>query len=178
MIAFNTARILDAVQFAVRQHGTQLRKYTGAPYITHPIAVAKLVLPYVGDDEEAVIAALLHDVVEDTPCQPIEIYNSFGATVLRYVEGLTDVSKPADGNRAARKEIDRRHTAQQPPIVKTIKLADLIDNSRTIVQHDPNFAKVYMEEKGLLLYELSEGHPELFRQAEALLWAYYNGDHK
>ena len=63
------------------------------------------------------------------------------------VDDLTDVSKPQDGNRATRKELDRQHTAKASPDAKTIKLADLISNSRSIMKDDPNFAKVYMKEK-------------------------------
>jgi hypothetical protein len=80
------------------------------------------------------------------------------------VRWLTDVSRPEDGNREIRKRIDREHTAQAPAIVKTIKLADLIDNSRSIIAHDPDFAHVYLREKRLLL-------DEALREGDATLWA-------
>ena len=63
---------------------------------------------------------------------------------------LTDISKPFDGNRKTRKEIDRRHLKFATPTAKTIKLADLIDNSKTIVKYDEKFAPVYMAEKSII----------------------------
>lgn len=81
---------------------------------------------------------------------------------------LTYVRQPSDGNRAARKAIDRAHTAQESAEVKTIKLANLIDNSHCIVARDPDFAKVYLAEKAALLEVLGEGEgdPTLFAMAQ------------
>lgn len=72
------------------------------------------------------------------------------------VDMLTDVSRPEDGNRAARKKLDREHLAKATPEVKTIKLADLIHNTESIVAHDPKFAEVYLEEKRALLSVLKD----------------------
>lgn len=153
-----------AATFAARYHTGQVRKYTGEPYIHHPAAVAELVRGAI-HDETMLAAAWLHDVVEDTPCTILEIHNEFGLQVAHLVEQLTDISKPKDGNRAARKAMDRLHTAGASPKAKTIKLADLIDNSRSIMEHDPDFAKVYIAEKRLLLEVLKEGDPNLWGQA-------------
>ena len=60
------------------------------------------------------------------------------------------------------------------PDAKTIKLADLISNSHSIVKDDPNFAKVYMKEKAALLEVLTEGNAELFRQASDIVASYYD----
>jgi (p)ppGpp synthase/HD superfamily hydrolase len=118
----------------------QKRKYTGEPYINHPKAVVEIVRS-VEHTEAMICAAWLHDVVEDTQitlacleqmlseqCTSIE----FAKEVVALVEMLTDVSKPEDGNRAVRKEIDRQHTALASPEGKTIKLADLIDNTQSM----------------------------------------------
>jgi len=78
---------------------------------------------------------------------------------------LTDVSKPEDGNRAVRKARDREHTAAAPAEAQTIKLADLISNSRSIMAHDPAFAKTYLEEKRLLLAVMTKGDPGLHSEA-------------
>ena len=96
-----------------------------------------------------------------------DIRVEFGDIVATYVDGLTDVSSPEDGNRAERKAMDRAHTAQQCPEVKTIKLADLIHNTLSIERHDPSFYKVYRLEKIALLEHLSEGDPALFHRAQA-----------
>ena len=142
----------------------QKRKYSHEPYINHPAAVAEIVSS-VPHSEEMVAGAWLHDVVEDTKITIDDIVAEFGPVVAALVGELTDVSRPEDGNRAARKAIDREHNAKASPQAKTIKLADLIDNTRNIVQHDPDFAKVYLAEKALLLPFLREADPELWGQA-------------
>lgn len=155
-----------AKAFATQAHGSidQRRKYTGEPYIVHPIAVAEIVRT-VPHTEEMIAAALLHDVVEDTPVTIEEIEAEFGVEVAELVGWLTDVSKPSDGNRRKRKHLDLLHTAKAPPEAKTIKLADLIDNTRTISVHDPSFWPVYRREKEALLKVLTEGDASLWQQA-------------
>lgn len=112
-----------------------------------------------------ICAAWLHDTVEDTPATLDEVERVFGFEVAALVEMLTDVSKPSDGNRAVRKAIDREHTAKASPQAKTIKLADLIDNTRSITEHDPKFAAVYLAEKALLLEVLRDGDATLLEIA-------------
>jgi (p)ppGpp synthase/HD superfamily hydrolase len=157
-----------ALEFATAAHGAidQRRKYTGEPYIVHPVAVAELVRS-VPHTSEMVAAAYLHDVVEDTPVTIEEIRAAFGPEVGELVDWLTDVSLPSDGNRRVRKELDRRHLAKAPPAAKTIKLADLIDNTLTIREHDPSFWQVYRREKLALLEVLTEGDPTLWKRASA-----------
>lgn len=155
-----------ALDFAAAAHASidQRRKYTGEPYINHPIAVAEIVRS-VPHTLEMVAAAYLHDVVEDTPIELQDIVQEFGGEVADLVEWLTDVSKPSDGNRRLRKEIDRRHTAAAPASAKTIKLADLIDNTITIKERDPDFWRVYRHEKLRLLEVLKDGDPALWNRA-------------
>lgn len=162
-----------AKAFATDCHASvdQRRKYTGEPYIVHPTAVVALVKS-VPHTIEMVLAAWLHDTVEDTSATIEEIRAMFGEDVAQLVEMLTDVSKPSDGNRAIRKEIDRQHTASASSQAKTIKLADLIDNTGSIVTRDPEFAKIYMAEKELLLECLTEGDPALFKLASSMLTEY------
>lgn len=156
--------------FATEAHGRidQRRKYTNEPYINHPAAVAEIVRA-VPHTPEMLAAAWLHDTVEDCPDVSLsKIMELFGGEVATLVSWLTDASIPSDGNRATRRAIDRAHTAQASPSAKTVKLADLIDNTRNIVALDPSFAKVYLEEKRLLLEVLKEGDPTLWAQAFAL----------
>lgn len=162
-----------AREFATAWHASigQVRKYTGEPYINHPAAVVELVRGVI-HDETMLAAAWLHDVVEDTPCTMLEIHNEFGLQVAALVEQLTDVSKPSDGNREKRKTMDRLHTSDASPKAKTIKLADLIDNSRSILERDPEFAKVYIHEKQLLLEVLTDGDPGLFTMAADIVNGY------
>lgn len=158
--------IKKAAIFAANAHKrhAQIRKYTGEPYIVHPAAVAKLVSS-VTKDPEIIAAAFLHDTVEDTDTTLAHIELEFGWRVARLVSDLTDVSKPNDGNRKIRKRIDRKHTALASPDAKTIKLADLIDNTKSIVEHDTDFARVYLKEKQLLLEVLTDGDATLYNMA-------------
>jgi len=155
--------------YATRAHQRidHRRKYSNQPYHVHLQAVARLVAT-VTDDPEMVAAAWLHDTVEDTPATLEDIEEAFGAPVAELVEELTDISKPGDGNRAVRKEIDRMHTAQASVRAKTVKLADLIDNCGDITRHDPRFARLYLAEMGQLLDVLKEGDPRLLQQAHEL----------
>jgi (p)ppGpp synthase/HD superfamily hydrolase len=170
--------ILKAAIFAAEAHKNQLRKYTNDPYIVHPIAVADLVKSARGT-AQMVMAALLHDTIEDCSVSQGVLLQKFGDEVTRLVLWVTDQSKPSDGNRSKRKEIDRLHIADAPPEAKTIKLADMIDNTFSIVEHDPNFAKTYMAEKALLLPYLREGDERLFKMAQSQLDKYFaEGDSK
>ena len=153
-----------ALDFATIAHAGQKRKYTGEDYIVHPIEVAKIVKS-VAHTPQMVAAALLHDVVEDTDVSLEDISIKFGPDIANLVSDLTDVSKPEDGNRATRKALDRAHTARASAAAKTIKLADLISNSRSIVEFDPHFAKVYLKEKALLLGVLTDGDQILWKKA-------------
>jgi DNA-binding phage protein len=163
-----SGRVIKAYEFAAKAHGSQKRKYTGEPYVNHPFEVMGIVAS-VPHTEDMLCAALLHDVLEDTDATEQEIAKEFGESVCEMVKWLTDVSKPEDGNRAKRKEIDRNHIANAPVEAKTIKLADLISNSKSIMQHDESFAKVYLQEKKLLLEVLQDGDPMLLAKAQAIV---------
>ena len=153
-----------AFEFATRAHEGQVRKYTGVPYINHPCEVMGIVST-VEHDDAMLAAALLHDVVEDTDHTVDDIRAEFGDDVAELVSALTDVSVLTDGNRTARKAKDRARMAKASPRAKTIKLADLISNSVDIRANDPDFAKVYMSEKLLLLSVLQEGDKILLGNA-------------
>ena len=146
----------------------QRRKYTGEPYIIHPAAVAELVRG-VPHTTAMLCAAWLHDVVEDTPITLNEIEHEFGHEIAALVEMLTDISGPNDGNRATRKALDKAHLATASAAAKTIKLADLVDNTDSIMAFDPHFAKVFLREKALLLEVLKEGDVTLMALASEFL---------
>jgi (p)ppGpp synthase/HD superfamily hydrolase len=157
--------------FATAAHAAaaQLRKYTNEPYIVHPTEVAGIIDNLEGATAEMVAAAWLHDVVEDTGVTLEIIRAEFGDEVATIVGWLTDVSRPEQGNRSTRKAIDRAHTAMAPAEAQTIKLADLISNCTSIKEHDAEFAKVYFEEKRLLLEVLTKGDRELLAKAKAIV---------
>ncbi len=83
--------IRKAFDIAVEAHNSQRRK-TGEPYIFHPIAVAKIVAYEIGLDTASIIAALLHDVIEDTDYTAEDIERLFGENIARIVVGLTKIS--------------------------------------------------------------------------------------
>ena len=158
-------KLQEAIEFATEAHGNQKRKYTGEPYITHPIAVMEIVRE-VPHTEEMLMAAVLHDTVEDTPVTIEDIKTKFGTKVAELVDGLTDVSRPEHGNRKTRKALDRAHLAKQNAEVQTIKLADLIHNTKSIERYDPHFYKVYKEEKIKILDVLKLGNQILMHRAQ------------
>lgn len=135
-----------ALEYAMKAHEGQVRKYTLEPYIVHPIAVALILQQhYPQATEHMISAALLHDVIEDTDTT-IEDLGCFSLDVTLLVQGLTDVSKPEDGNRRLRKKIDCEHMARQSFCTQIIKCADLIHNTSSIVAHSPIFARIYIPE--------------------------------
>ena len=143
-------RIQRAQEFATAAHQAQKRKYSGRPYIEHPLAVAHMVSRF-DHDEDMIVAALLHDTVEDTSVILDDVTQAFGHDVATLVSELTDVSRPSDGNRKTRKHKDLHHIAMAQPRAKTIKLMDLVHNSVSIVRHDQSFARAFLDEMAPML---------------------------
>ena len=149
-------------------------KHHHDPYIVHPVAVAQIVQT-VTQNSAVICAALLHDTIEDTPASFTDLFDhGFNMVIIDLVVQLTDISKPEDGNRATRKAIDRNHLANSSANGATIKLADMINNSQSIVKHDPKFAEVYMKEMSALLDVLRHGNKELYMKASDIVLAYYS----
>lgn len=145
-------KVQMAIAFATAAHAAvgQVRKYTDEPYIVHPIEVMEMVKNF-DHTEDMLVAAVLHDVVEDTEITLELVQSMFGDNVADLVFWLTDASKPEDGNRNTRKAIDRAHIAKAPREAQTIKLCDVCSNISSIVEHDTDFAVVYLKEKEKLL---------------------------
>ena len=160
-------------EYAHRSIG-QLRKYTGEPYIVHPYSVASTIL-CISNDPDMVDAALLHDVLEDVMWVHLDLIEAIcNKRVASFVYQLTDYPRVA-GNRATRKKMDTSRLADASYEVQTIKLADLIDNTSSIVKYYPNFAKVYMQEKKEILKVLTKGDPRLLNPAQAIVDKYFEG---
>lgn len=154
-----------ALIFATQAHGDQCRKYSGEPYVAHLIEVMMLVREH-GGTEAMQVAALLHDVVEDTDTDISVITGLFGKYVAHMVWALTDRE---EGNRATRKRLSCERLAAASAEVQTIKLADLISNTRSIVRRDPDFARLYLREKAALLRVLERGDRRLWKMAADLI---------
>ncbi|WP_224995762.1 HD domain-containing protein [Cesiribacter sp. SM1] len=150
----------EALEFARQAHGEQKRKFTGEPYIEHPKRVAEMVRT-VPHTNAMICAAYLHDVVEDTPVTHQEIEKRFGKEVATLVHELTDeYMKEAypSLNRKARKKREVERQASISPEAKTIKLADVIDNTRDIIKNDKDFAVRYIPEMTALVEALQGGN--------------------
>ena len=152
-----------AVMFAASAHAGQVRKYTGEPYIEHPKAVAALIRKIRPNDIELQAVAVLHDVVEDTTVTIGELREEFGGAVAYYVGQLTDPD--VAGNRLHRKTQSRYQLSKADGRVQSVKLADMIDNTKSIKDHDPKFWKQYRIEKLMLLGALFHGDPDLWKIA-------------
>ena len=131
--------IEKAYLFAKAAHGTQAR-HTGEPYITHPIAVAEI-LAAMRMDPPTIMAALLHDVVEDTPVKQAEIVETFGKEVGDLVDGVTKLTQiHFDSHAQAQAENFRKMVMAMTSDIRVIlvKLADRLHNMRTLHGLPPN----------------------------------------
>ena len=130
---YNLAKIRSAYEFAREMHEGQFRE-SGEPYITHPLAVAGILVD-LGMDTDAICAALLHDVVEDTDATYDDVKKKFGADVANLVDGVTKLDKI---NLASKEEqqaenIRKIFLSMAKDIrVIIIKLADRLHNMRTL----------------------------------------------
>lgn len=163
------------LEFVKQKHGDQKRKYTGEPYWHHLTNVRDLV---VGELHDHILkaVALCHDLFEDTDCEMEELRVSlirFGYKehdahqVLQGVVYLTDEYTKEmypTLNRKKRKELEAGRLSRISPRFQTVKYADLIDNLRSIVKHDPKFAKVYIQEKEDILKVMDKGSQKLYNQ--------------
>ncbi|MBV9574251.1 MAG: bifunctional (p)ppGpp synthetase/guanosine-3',5'-bis(diphosphate) 3'-pyrophosphohydrolase [Acidobacteriales bacterium] len=132
----NPTHLLKAIAFAADKHrGHQRKDAERSPYINHPIAVAT-VLAAEGDvsDEATLLAAILHDTVEDTQTTFEELYEHFGAEVEGLVRELTD-DKSLE--KSERKRLQIEHARASSVRAKLVKIADKICNVRDITVRPP-----------------------------------------
>lgn len=130
-----STRFADALRFAFDLHGGQYRKGTGIPYVSHPLAVASLVLEH-GGDEDCAIAALLHDAVEDCGGAPVleTIRARFGDRVAAIVDGCTDAYEVPKPPWRPRKEAYIRHLDEEAGAdVLLVANADKLHNARALL---------------------------------------------
>lgn len=141
---------------AAHDHVKQKRKYTGEDYIHHPLEVVQILREHGITDDEILSAAVLHDVIEDTKVNIDDLHNVFlSDRIIRLVFQLTEPEHV--GNRAARKAAEVVRLGLISEDAQTIKYADLISNTRSIVKYDRDFAKVYLVEKWRALKAMTDG---------------------
>src|SRR5688572_9774603 len=148
-----------ALAMAATRHDRQRRKGGELPYLTHLVHVARMLEPY---GEDAVIAGLLHDVLEDT-CKTNEevesvsrqIEASFGANVLDAVQAVSEVKRDAEGNKISWKPRKRKyveHLAESSELALVVSAADKIHNVATLI--------LELEEKGPSVWNRFRAGPE------------------
>ena len=135
--ASDVERVLVACDYADQAHDGVTRK-SGEPYILHPIAVSSI-LSHMRLDTETLMAALLHDVIEDTEFSKEDITEKFGRTVAELVDGVTKLSHSSDKayNKAASFRKILQATLQDPRVI-IIKLADRYHNMTTLESLRPD----------------------------------------
>jgi GTP diphosphokinase / guanosine-3',5'-bis(diphosphate) 3'-diphosphatase len=156
-VAAMTPLVYEAMQFARQVHRDQKRKYTDQPYSSHLAEVAGIV-GTVTDNAETLATAWLHDTVEDQHVDLRIIAQRFGEKVAEGVEALSDVET---GNRKEREAASRQRLHAAAPWIQTIKVADIISNSSTVVLHDPGYAPKYLAEKRAMLAVLDQADQRL-----------------
>ena len=167
-----TDRQNKLLAFVTKMHEGQLRKYSDEPYVTHCIQVAEL-LSSLGYDYIEI--ALCHDLLEDTECTHQHLYDELmeigyacGETtsICFHVKELTDVfthEKYPKRNRTWRKIAELGRLVNTTYKSQTVKYADLIHNTSSIVDGDIGFARLYLDEKEVLLEFMNNGHIEMYR---------------
>ena len=131
-----TKQLITALAFAADKHRNQRRKDADAsPYINHPIALANLLLNEAGvEDQRVLVAAILHDTIEDTDTTEQELVKHFGKDIADIVLEVTDDKALP---KAERKRLQIEHAAHISRRAKLVKLADKICNLRDITASPP-----------------------------------------
>jgi (p)ppGpp synthase/HD superfamily hydrolase len=132
----DTQTILGAALYAAQMHVRQKRKGAqGEPYVNHLLEVAEMIASAIDEpDTNLIVAALLHDVVEDTPVKLAEVTERFGPDVAGLVAEVTDdKSLP----KATRKALQIENAPKKSRRAQLIKLADKISNLRSIIASPP-----------------------------------------
>ena len=183
------AEITDAAEFAAEAHFGQLRK-DGSPYITHPLKVAEIASDW-HLDKHAVIAALLHDVVEDTEVEIDEIEDKFGADISALVNGLSKIEQI---EQLEHQYQDENPTIEQLAILKSsasfrklllavardwrvivIKIADRLHNMRTLNNIKSRTKQRRISQETLDIYvpiALRLGFMEVYSELQTLAFSY------
>lgn len=132
-MAYDLEKIITAYEFASAAHEGQMRR-SGDPYVSHPVAVAEILIE-LGLDTDSIIGGLLHDVVEDTPIELPIIEKEFGSDVALLVDGVTKLGRiPYSSREEQQAENIRKMLLAMAKDIRVIliKLADRLHNMRTI----------------------------------------------
>jgi guanosine-3',5'-bis(diphosphate) 3'-pyrophosphohydrolase len=166
-------RLFVAINFAVCKHRNQIRKdQCGSPYITHPLSVAQAIST-IGDVQEThiLVAAILHDTIEDTDTVESEILEQFGEDIL---EIILEVSDDKSLEKLERKRLQVVHAGELSYAAKVIKLADKLVNCRDILLSPPKDwslarRQAYIQWAADVVYEIRGVNPALENAFDEML---------
>ncbi len=145
MSACYSSRLDDALAFAARHFRHIRRKGSGVPYLSHLLSVAGLVADH-GGDEDQIIAALLHDVLEDIAgVSEADIADQFGERVARLVRGLSDTTERPKPPWETRKRAYLARLPAEPAELKLICAADKLHNCTTLLRDYGSVGEVLWE---------------------------------
>jgi guanosine-3',5'-bis(diphosphate) 3'-pyrophosphohydrolase len=163
----STARLVSALAFAAHKHRNQRRKDVEAsPYINHPIALAQvLAVEGAVKDADVLVAAILHDTVEDTRTTAAELKRKFGGKIAGIVMEVTDDKRL---RKYVRKRLQIEHAPHLSKAAKLVKLADKICNLRDVADRPPKKwriarRRIYFEWARSVVGGLRGAHPVLER---------------
>ena len=153
------ARIARAVQFATEHHGDQRRK-TGVPYLEHLLEAVQILVQGAGErDPDVLLAAVLHDVVEDTPCTLGDLAAAFGPRVAELVRWVT-IPEPGPGEDAsAVRDAYLRRLRLAPRGAILVKLADRMSNVQTLRNLAPDRQRAYYAQTVRHIIPLTAAQP-------------------
>ncbi|AXG66464.1 putative bifunctional (p)ppGpp synthetase/guanosine-3' 5'-bis diphosphate 3'-pyrophosphohydrolase protein [Dickeya phage vB_DsoM_JA13] len=155
----------EAVILACRAHHGQFRKYTGEPYVLHPIEVAEILRRH-DRGIKVICGGVLHDVVEDTEITSAVIQTMFGEEIANIVEGVTNVSEDKSLPRYVRFWRNVKHLAHASEQSQDVKCADIISNCRNFRLGNESFTAQYMAEKSIVIEHLYEADSCLIMEAK------------
>lgn len=148
-----------AYKLAKRHHADVVRKYTGEPYINHPIRVVETLLRYGFTEQETLAVGFLHDCLEDPNAKGIHLapYAITRDTNMFVMQRVKEITKTKRSTRKATNKAYNEQLVGAYYAVKAVKCADIMDNIAGISAHDPAFASRYIEEKAEQLKCMSAG---------------------
>lgn len=170
----------ELFDFVKDQHQDQKRKYTGEPYYSHLLRVAEIVSKYSNNDMEVEIA-LCHDLLEKTKCTKQELalklidigYDLFPRS--KVLKGVYDMTNHYTSeaytmyDRKKRKELEAERMCESQSFSQTVMYAEIIDNTQSLVEHDPEFASVYLHEVLTYIDDIDEGQPQLYNKCRKIV---------
>jgi guanosine-3',5'-bis(diphosphate) 3'-pyrophosphohydrolase len=153
------AKLAQAVRFATTYHGDQRRK-TGVPYLEHLLEAVQILVEGAGvSSPDVLVAAVLHDVVEDTPCTPADVRAAFGPRVAELV-GWVTIPAPGHGEDSlAVREAYLRGLRHAPRDAVLVKLADRASNVQTLRNLPPDRQRTYYAQTVTYIVPLAAGEP-------------------